>query len=453
MPGFMNWKELYSAEYTQLKEEGFQIGDEIRPELIRGEGKEGAASEPEWERAYHKLWSLREKGLRSDYPFVEPDGYDEIIKSAAEPPKLGLIDNARYAEKIRGAWYGRCAGVVLGKPLELNVNRQFIRDYLESVNAYPLVNWVPAYSEKLDIRTTCQKSTFGNIACVEDDDDTRYTILALNLAEKKGLNFTHRDVCQNIVENVPYTELYSATKQSMFHFINMTDDRPYDEQIREFATKLNPMREGINGTIRADFWGYIAPGNPRKAAQIAHREASLNMVKNGLYGAMFTAACISTALSRNSSIDTILQGGLSVIPKRSRLARVVEEVREWYERDHDWTVTCDRIYSEYGHLPFAGGLNNLAICVLALLHGQLDFTKTIGTAVMCGIDTDCNAGTTGSIVGAAVGYDRIEQKWVAPFCDTIRTCAACYTVGSISGLVNRTIQVYHKTNGRCMDAT
>jgi ADP-ribosylglycohydrolase len=404
-------------------------------------------SEPEWEEAYHKLWQFRDKGLRPDFPFDEPNGYDEIIKNAADLPELIRIDDERYAEKIRGAWHGRCAGVVLGKPLETDVSRQDIINYLQSVSAYPLVDWVPAYSEKLDIRTSCHNSTKGNISYVEDDDDTRYTILALNLVEKKGLNFTHRDVCQNILDNVPYSLLWSATKQAIFHYINMTDDRPYEEQIKEFATKTNPMREGINGTIRADFWGYIAPGDPRRAARIAHREASVNMVKNGLYGSMFTAACISAALTKNPSVDTILLGGLSVIPKKSRLANVVEEVRGWYGKDIDWTVTCDRIYEKYGHLPSAGGLNNLAICVLALLHGNLDYTKTITTAVMCGMDTDCNGGTTGSIVGAAIGFDRIDPKWVAPFHDSIRTTAACYTFGSISELVQRTVLAYQKTKG------
>ncbi len=445
MPGFASWKDIYSIEYTQLKGEGYRIGDEFKPESVEGKKDGGAFSEKDWEEAYIALWKLREEGLCPDYPYEEPNDFEEIIKNAAEPPQIDPIDDERYEEKVRGAWHGRCAGVILGKPFEIGVGRQYIKDYLESADAYPLTDWVPACSEKLGIRVPHKKSTKGNISYVEDDDDTRYTILALNLTEKKGLGFSHYDVCRNVLENVPYTQLWSAMKQSVFHLINMTEDRPYEEQVGEFATKLNPMREGINGTIRSDFWGYIAPGNPRRAARIAHREASLNMVKNGLYGSMFVAACISTALSKNPTVDTILQGGLSVIPRKSRLAGLAAEVREWHAKDNDWTITCDRIYQKYGHLPFAGGLNNLAFCILALLHGQLDYTRTIGTAVMCGTDTDCNGATVGSIVGAAIGYDRIDQKWVAPFNDTIRTVASCYTNGSISELVQRTVQVYNKT--------
>ena len=49
---------------------------------------------------------------------------------------------------------------------------------------------------------------------------------------------------------------------------------------------------------------------------------------------------------------------------------------------------------------------------LALLEGGLDFTRTITTAVMCGTDTDCNSATAGSIVGAAIGYDALPQRWI-----------------------------------------
>lgn len=48
--------------------------------------------------------------------------------------------------------------------------------------------------------------------------------------------------------------------------------------------------------------------------------------------------------------------------------------------------------------------------VLALVHGELDHEKTITTAVMAGIDVDCNGATVGSICGAAIGYDRLPQE-------------------------------------------
>jgi ADP-ribosylglycohydrolase len=63
---------------------------------------------------------------------------------------------------------------------------------------------------------------------------------------------------------------------------------------------------------------------------------------------------------------------------------------------------------------------------------------------MCGTDTDCNAGTVGSIVAAAVGYDNIEDRWTAPLNDTVKTNVAGFGQGSITELVERTINVYTK---------
>jgi len=229
--------------------------------------------------------------------------------------------------------------------------------------------------------------------------------------------------------------------------VNLTDDRPVAEQVAEIPTKLNPWREGINGAIRADFWGYIAPANPRRAAQIAHQEVTFNTVKNGTYGSMFVAGCLSAALSRNPTVDTILQGGLSVIPQKSRLAQVVHEVTHWYAQEQDWVPVCDKIYEKYGHLWVAGCLNNMAMVVLALRHGQLDYTKTITTAVMCGIDTDCTSGIAGSIVGAALGYAGLDRRWIVPLNDRVKTVVAGFGEGKISDLVQRTIEVRRKLEG------
>lgn len=454
MPGQTSWKGLYQAEYLQLEEEGYDVSSIAKPDMSdiylplddekRDKRHKDDLSEAEYEKAYYKLWKVRDKGIRPDFPFVEPNDFEEIIGDASEPPFLTPLTTDEYAERIKGAWFGRCAGVVLGKPLELNIDRLKIKEYLESVDAYPLNDWVPYYSKKLNMKIRNPECCRGNVQFVSPDDDTHYTILALMLAEQKGLNFTPYDAGMNYLGRIPYTWVFSATGQSYYHLVNLVHDRPREEQIAEIPTKLNPFREGINGAIRADFWGYIAPGDPRRAARLAFNEVSLNVVKNGLYGAMFTAACISTALSKNPTIDTILQGGLSVIPKKSRLAQVVDEVVRWYTEKKEWVPVCDKIYEKYGHLPFAHSLNNMAMVVLALLHGNMDYTKTITTAVMCGKDTDCNSGTAGSIVGSAIGYENLDPRWISPLNNRIKAMVAGFSEGSITGLVDRTVNLWIK---------
>ena len=220
-------------------------------------------TEDDWENAYQALWAVRDHGIRSDFPFVEPNDYESIIADAPEPPALQPLSDEEYAERIKGAWYGRIGGVVLGKPLELHVDRKFIKRYLKSLDAYPLDDWVPYESPALGITLRSKPSTLGNIHYVEPDDDIHYTILGLMLLEEHGFHFTNLDVANNHLRNIPYHWLWSCTRQSYYHMVNLRDDRPVDEQIDEFPTKINPWREGINTAIRADFWGYIAPSDPQ----------------------------------------------------------------------------------------------------------------------------------------------------------------------------------------------
>lgn len=452
MPGYANWKDLFALEYLQLYEEGFAVGSGIEPDFsaaylpaaVREADDRETLTEADWEAAYKRLWSLRDQGIRGGFPFVEPDDFDAIIADADEAPRLAPLDDQAYFERIRGAWFGRAAAVVLGKPFEIHVDQKWIQRYLESVDAWPLDDWAPYHSPALDITLRCKPSTLGNVQYAEPDDDIHYTILGLMLLENHGFGFNTLDVANNHLRNIPYHWLFSCTRQSYYHMVNLTDDRPIDEQIAEFPTKLNPWREGINTAIRADFWGYIAPADPRRAARIAYREVTLNAVKNGVYSSMFVAGALSAALSQNPSIDSIIQGGLAVIPRRSRLAHIVHEVRDWYAEAGDWLPVCERIYEKYGHLPFLNALHNMAFVTLALVHGDLDFSKTITTAVMCGMDTDCTSGTAGSIVGAAVGYAGLDQRWIAPMNDHVKTVVAGFGHGSISGLAQRNYDLWLK---------
>jgi len=353
----------------------------------------------------------------------------------------GIVRYPYYASKVAGAWLGRCAGVTLGKPVEM-VLKDDIKKYLQSVNAWPLKDYIPGRSDKLDKELKCHDSTAGNIRYVPVDDDISYTVTALRLIEEHGREFTKADVCNNWLAYLPYGRLYSCTKQAYYHLVNMTDDRPKDEQIADLPLKLNPMREGLNASIRIDLFGFISPGDPLAAARMAHRMASVNSVKNGIYAAMFVAACIAAALSRNPTLEAILAAGLAVIPSRSRLAEAIRLTREWYrEAKGEWEPVCDRVYRRWGHLNWAGAMYNYPLVALALLDGRLDYTRTIATAVMCGVDTDCTAGTVGGIAGAAVGRAGIERRWYAPFNDQVRTFVAGngFGDGTVSDLIRRTV--------------
>ena len=449
MPGYATWQQLYQEEYFQMKEEGFDLTGLPAPEnlleqLPLPEKLQNTApiaeNEKEYERAYHHLWARHAKGVAPDFPYKEPEALTDILSQAAALPELGpTVSGKTYRQRIAGAFRGRCAAVVLGKPLEMGMDRESIEQYLRSVDAYPLKDFVPQRSEKLNLtlREDCIPSTRGNVHYVQPDDDVHYTLLALNLAETKGADFTAEDVGQNWLDNVPYHWFWCSSRQAYFHMVNLTDTEARSAQIARIPTTLNPWRECIDGQIRCDLWGYLEPGNPRRAAELAYRDCSFSLVKNGCYGGMFVAGCLAAALTENPSLERILAGGLGVIPSHSRLAEAIRQVIQWYGATHDWIAVCKQIELKYGHLPFAATINNLCMVTLALLEGGLDYSKTITTAVMCGMDTDCNAGTAGSIVGAAVGIDRIDARWIQPLNNTIRSGVACFGTCVISDIEER----------------
>jgi hypothetical protein len=54
-----------------------------------------------------------------------------------------------------------------------------------------------------------------------------------------------------------------------------------------------------------------------------------------------------------------------------------------------------------------------------------------------GQDTDCYGELIGSILGAYFGPGHLEERWLAPFNDEIRTGLACFYEQSLSEVAKR----------------
>jgi ADP-ribosylglycohydrolase len=213
------------------------------------------------------------------------------------------------------------------------------------------------------------------------------------------------------------------------------------------ATFWNPFREWIGAQIRADVFGYVLPGKPWEAAELAYRDATLSHVKNGVYGEMFIATTISISFFLENVLEAI-EVGLSCIPRTSRLYEAIESCISTWKKGSNFEEAYNKLMNKYGKLNSVHTINNAVIVVLSLLYGELNFSKSIGLAVTAGFDTDCNGATVGSIVGALVGEEKIENKWKEPLNDVVEAGLSGHKDLRISELSERTLKLIESYKNR-----
>ncbi|MBN2445566.1 MAG: ADP-ribosylglycohydrolase family protein [Phycisphaerae bacterium] len=443
-------REIVTWELVQRAEEGCAIGD-LRDRL-EATGADRAALLD----VYTRLSTLAPPGA---IEHAEPSNLQQI--RAACPGNshahktLAIEIDAGIADRILGGWQGRCAGLVLGKPLEHGPfmrDRRVLKKYLEAAGAYPLTDYAPgdAHAARQVGITPLPfpLSQRGNVRFVESDDDIRYTVMGLDILEKCGANFTTADVAAWWMRRMPAATLFTAEEAVYRNLILLRRQYAADEvsadELRQVTLWMNPYREWIGAQIRADGWALACPGQPDRAAEFAYRDASLSHVKNGIYGEMYCAAMIATAAVCDNPQE-VVAAGLERIPERSRLA---EAIRATVDRCGqvgfdvgEFETVLDWLWTHFGNYCPVHTINNAAAVTAAILLGGQDFEKAITIAVMAGWDADCNGATAGCVAGTMLGAGRLPDKWIAPLNDTLLSEIPGYHPIAISECARRQVEV------------
>ena len=418
-------------ELRQLAEEGCDTWElERRASLIEKE-----AGPDRLKRAQGLCAALGRLEPSEEFPYDEPSELDAIRERRPPGPRrvaVALSDEL-LDDKTLGAWLGRAAGCMLGKPVE-GWRREKIDDLLEVCGITELTDYMPeAPPNNGGIRVGPRSVLRGHVTHAVRDDDMDYTVVGLCVLEQHGRGFTPRQVAEFWLRHLPYGATYTAERVAYRNFVNGVWPP-------ESATHRNPYREWIGAQIRADAFGYACPARPEGAAALAFRDASISHAKNGIYGEMWVAAMLAAAFATGDA-EKVVRIGLTEIPARCRLSEAVGRVLEWRAEGVAAEQATDRLLGEFGRYGGVHVINNAAIVAMALLWGEGDFTRTVALAVRAGLDADCNGATAGSVAGAMLGASALPEHWTAPLNDRLDTIVAGEANLTFTALAARTRKV------------
>lgn len=408
---------------------------------------------PRDDRAGNAEWSrLEEDVLRADtvtYP-GEPSTLDGI-KAARPGEHVDLYDDklsdSFVADRLAGAWRGRIAGCLLGKPVESFLSeeghRANLRRWMGKAGEYPVEDWVTAGAiepywahlaesiGKWADKPAARACLRGNIRFAAEDDDLRYTVMNLRLLQRYGRDFTTGEAITHRREflGVPGDRAVRSV---------VSRNMALGMELPEAAHFMNTGREWLGPQIRADVFGYACPGAPEAAARLAFKEACSSATQNGIYGAMWIAASLASAFVE-TDVEMVIRRGMEQIPACCRLAGELDATIAACRRNgDDWERTMDFVEARTGHYHCIHAINNCCIIAMALLHGAGDFARSISIAVSVGYDTDCNGAHAGSIAGAMLGLNGIGGHWTEPFNDTLYTGVGRIDPLNIQALIDET---------------
>ncbi len=366
----------------------------------------------------------------------QPDKLDEILALRPEDASNEATPVDNLENRMKGAIVGRFAGCVLGIPVELYSVARMQAVALESGTTFPPQTYWKGTDQPEKIHYQVNKRTEyleQNINKVPVDDDITYVILNLLLLEEYGKNYTLDDAGKIWLKYLPYA--CTAEEEALAQLKAGTR--------AECAANFNNYVEWIGAAIRADAFGYAAPGDPKAAAVMSYNDAYLTHRKNGIYGEMFCAAAVAAAFTAKTPLDAVKEA-MKQIPKESELYKELEWAFSVEDKVINYLRARELIDERYKRMHPVHTINNMVAIVFSLMLGGNDYQKCISECIAIGLDNDCTGATVGSIAGACLGFDAIPEYWYRNFNDTVCTYLNDNKTLSLSDVINRFLALAKK---------
>ena len=425
LPDLPTFRRLVAATLADTQEQGHDVTDLL-------------AALPDVPDSYDALLAVADRAadapMRPDWSYDEPHDLDGLT-----PPARAPYDDAAVRPRIRTAWLARVSGCILGKPFEFDPTLSELREVLEPAGEWPLTDYVTERTNGLLRAPQPQwpELVRERLTHVCEDDDLNYTVLAMLLLEQHADAFTADDVRRQWLYQLPVLATFGPERTQLLsaaaaHLIGV----PADDD--SWAEVLNPYDEHCGALIRADAYGWACPGDPWRAAVLAHRDASTTHRRTGVYATRFVAAALAAALVAEPE-DRLgpFVTALSVVPVRSRFAEIVRRSLLEVEQATDWLDGYTRIHGRYGEYSHCRVYQEIGTLFVTAKFAR-DVGHGLGLQVCQGNDTDSFGATAGSYLGALLGPSAfVAEHWTGRFHDDIHLALATCHVSSLSELADR----------------
>ncbi len=321
-----------------------------------------------------------------------------------------------YLKKTYAAWLGKVIGVRLGSPVE---------------------NWS---SEKIAAEYGNKEGYLVDYDVYASDDDTNGPLFFVRALLEKD-EISAEDVGNAFLNYIcEYSGFFwwgdpgVSTEHTAYENLKNGIKAPLSGSEK---TNGRAIAEQIGGQIFSDCWGYVAGGDPALAARLARMASSVTHDRCGIEGGIFVAVCIALAYERKD-VREVIEQALGYLNEDLEYYQIVRKIMNYHDQNpDDWKKCLKYIQENYGYDKYPGVCHiipNCALMIMAMCYGDNDFTKTLTMLNQSGWDTDCNCGNVGSIMGALVGLEGIDESWIRPINDIVNasSCVGCLNIQTIS---------------------
>tara|TARA_Y100001970_G_scaffold37499_1_gene46357 strand:+ start:35774 stop:36847 length:1074 start_codon:yes stop_codon:yes gene_type:complete len=350
------------------------------------------------------------------------------------PMGVPLVND--HEQRIAQAWAGRVTGCMLGKPIEQMSMRKGpanLENYLDRVKAWPVREYIP-FAPDVDDHVEHPAACRDMMSAAIPDDDINYTVISLLLLEEYGPDFTTADVGRIWLRYLPGAMVFTAEREAYAKLLAFAGMRfPYGAEPKMELGECsdNPFNDWIGAQIRTDLYGWVNPGDPERAANMAERDASLSHRGEGVYGAV-AIAVVGALIGGGMEIKEALESAADFLPAGSECSQAIA-----LGLAEASSPNATRIHAAYEGLSPVHTVNNLALVAWGLARGAENFSIAIGDTVSAGWDTDCNGATVGGLWGLT-GRE-VPEEWTGPWGGRVQTSLSGVAELRLSDLVRRTV--------------